>query len=75
MPGTENRGVARAGLRFTRGPVRLDTAALVGATSTDLDIGATAASPGCSRAFRMPMTITKAHAYGNDFLFVPARRG
>ena len=41
VPGTENRGVARAGLRFTRGRVRLDTAALFGATSTDLDLGAT----------------------------------
>lgn len=41
IPGTENRGVARAGLRFTHGAVRLDSAALFGATSTDLDIGAT----------------------------------
>ena len=54
VPGTENRGVARAGLRFTRGPVRLDAAALVGATSSDLDLGATAGLTWVFTAFRMP---------------------
>ncbi len=54
VPGTENRGVARAGLRFSRGRVRLDAAALVGATSTDLDLGATAGLTWIFRAFRMP---------------------
>ena len=54
VPGTENRGVARAGLRFTRGPVRLDAAALVGATSSDLGIGATAGLTWVFGAFRMP---------------------
>ncbi len=54
VPGTENRGVARAGLRFTRGPVRLDAAALVGATSSDLDLGATAGLTWIFTAFRMP---------------------
>jgi len=54
VPGTENRGVARAGLRFTRGAVRLDAAALFGATSTDLDLGATAGLTWVFRAFRMP---------------------
>jgi hypothetical protein len=54
VPGTENRGVARGGLRFTRGPVRLDAAALVGATSSDLDLGATAGLTWVFTAFRMP---------------------
>jgi hypothetical protein len=54
VPGTESRGVARAGLRFTRGPVRLDAAALVGATSSDLDLGATAGLTWVFTAFRMP---------------------
>ena len=54
VPGTESRGVARAGLRFTRGPVRLDAAALAGATSSDLDLGATAGLTWVFTAFRMP---------------------
>ncbi len=54
VPGTENRGVARAGLRFTRGAVRLDAAALAGATSSDLDLGATAGLTWVFTAFRMP---------------------
>jgi hypothetical protein len=54
VPGTENRGVARGGLRFTRRAVRLDAAALLGATTNDLDIGATAGLTWTFRAFRMP---------------------
>jgi hypothetical protein len=54
VPGAENRGVARAGLRFTRGPVRLDSAALFGATSDDLDIGATVGLTWIFTAFRLP---------------------
>lgn len=54
VPGTENRGVARAGLRVSRGSVRLDAAALMGATSTDLDLGATAGLTWVFRAFQMP---------------------
>lgn len=54
VPGTENRGVARAGLRVTRGALRLDAAALFGATSTDLDLGATAGLTWTFRAFSMP---------------------
>jgi hypothetical protein len=46
--------VARAGLRFSRGSVRLDAAALMGATSTDLDLGATAGLTWVFRAFQMP---------------------
>lgn len=52
--GAESRGVARGGLRFTRGPVRLDAAALFGATTADLDIGATAGLTWTFTAFRMP---------------------
>lgn len=54
VAGTESRGVARAGLRFTHGPVRLDAAALVGATSSDLDLGATAGLTWVFRAFKVP---------------------
>lgn len=54
VPGTENRGVARAGVRVSRGALRLDTAALFGATSNDLDIGATAGLTFTFRAFRIP---------------------
>jgi hypothetical protein len=54
VPGAENRGVARAGLRYTRGPVRLDSAALFGATSNDLDIGATVGLTWIFTAFRLP---------------------
>jgi hypothetical protein len=54
IPGAENRGVARAGLRFTRGSLRLDTAALFGATTNDLNIGATAGFTWVFSAFRMP---------------------
>ncbi len=54
VPGTENRGVARAGLRVTRGALRLDAAALFGATSADLDLGATAGLTWTFRAFSMP---------------------
>jgi hypothetical protein len=54
IPGAENRGVARAGLRFSRGSLRLDSAALFGATTRDLDIGATVGFTWVFRAFRMP---------------------
>lgn len=54
VPGTENRGVARAGLRVSRGRLRLDSAALFGATSNDLDIGATAGLTWTFRAFQIP---------------------
>jgi hypothetical protein len=54
IPGAENRGVARAGLRFSRGSLRLDAAALFGATTRDLDVGATAGLTWVFTAFRMP---------------------
>lgn len=53
VAGTENRGMARAGVRYSRGSVRLDAAALFGATSDDLDIGATAGLTWVFRAFRI----------------------
>lgn len=53
VAGTENRGIARAGVRYSRGRVRLDAAALFGATSDDLDIGATAGLTWVFRAFRI----------------------
>lgn len=53
VPGTESRGVARAGLRFSRGRVRFDAAGLFGATSSDLDLGATAGLTWTFRAFRI----------------------
>lgn len=52
--GTESRGVARAGVRYTHGPVRLDAAALVGATSLDLGLGATAGLTWVFTAVRVP---------------------
>ena len=54
IPEPRIAGVARAGLRFTRGSLRLDTAALFGATTTDLDLGATAGFTWVFTAFRMP---------------------
>jgi hypothetical protein len=51
--GAESRGVARGGVRFTRGPVRVDAAALFGATTTDLDLGVTAGLTWTFTAFRI----------------------
>ncbi len=54
VAGTESRGIARAGLRYTHGPVRVDAAALVGATTPDLDLGFTAGLTWVFTAFRVP---------------------
>jgi hypothetical protein len=54
VPGTENRGVARAGVRVTRGAFRVDAAGLAGATTRDLDVGATAGVTWTFQAFRIP---------------------
>lgn len=54
VPGTENRGVAQAGVRVSRGRLRVDAAALFGATSADLDFGATAGLTWTFRAFDVP---------------------
>ena len=53
-PGTENRAAARAGARFTKGPVRLDTAAIVGVTAVDPRVGFTLGFTYVFDAFRVP---------------------
>jgi hypothetical protein len=40
-PGTETRGIVRLGARYTRGPVRLDAAGLLGLTERDPGVGVT----------------------------------
>lgn len=54
LPGTENRGVMRAGARYTRGPVRVDVGLLLGMTSRDPSIGMTTGVTYVFRAFRVP---------------------
>ena len=86
LPGVENRSVMRLGARYTRGAVRIDGAVLSGLTSRDPSFGVTAGFTWVFEAFQIrrthpesqartnpdpePMDIIKAHAYGNDFLFV-----
>jgi hypothetical protein len=53
-PGSENRGTMRVGGRYTRGPVRVDVAALLGTTSRDPDVGITAGLTWVFNAFRVP---------------------
>jgi hypothetical protein len=53
-PGAENRAVMRLGGRYTRGPVRIDAAVLLGMTSRDPDIGATVGVTWVLDAFRIP---------------------
>jgi hypothetical protein len=53
-PGAENRGMFRFGARYTRGPVRIDGAAIVGLTSRDPDIGFTTGVTWVVDAFRVP---------------------
>ncbi len=52
--GTESRAAMRAGVRFTRGTVRLDTAVIVGMTSRDPSIGLAAGFTWVFRGFRVP---------------------
>ncbi len=52
--GAENLGVGRAGLRYTRGPVRLDAAVLIGTTSRDPQIGFTTGFTWVVNAFNVP---------------------
>jgi hypothetical protein len=47
------RAMTNAG-RYTRGPVRVDAAALIGMTSRDPDIGITAGVTWVLNAFRVP---------------------
>lgn len=53
-PGAENRAVMRLGGRYTRGPVRVDAAVLLGMTSRDPGIGLTAGFTWVLDAFRIP---------------------
>ena len=53
-PGTETRAAMRAGLRFTRGTVRLDSGLIVGMTSRDPSIGFTAGVTWVFTGFTIP---------------------
>lgn len=53
-PGAENRAVMRLGGRYTRGPVRVDAAVLLGMTSRDPSFGATAGFTWVLNAFQVP---------------------
>lgn len=53
-PGAENRAVMRLGGRYTRGPVRLDGAVLLGMTSRDPSFGVTAGFTWVLNAFQVP---------------------
>ena len=76
-PGAEDRGLLRFGARYTINGVRLDAGILLGLTPRDpeirihrrLHLGLQRVQ-GARRCCRSP----KAHAYGNDFLFVPAEQ-
>ena len=52
--GTESHSVMRVGGRFTRGPVRLDGALLIGVTSLDPSWGVTAGFTWVFKAFSVP---------------------
>lgn len=53
-PGAENRAVMRLGARYTRGPVRVDGAVLLGMTSRDPQVGVTAGLTWVLNAFQVP---------------------
>jgi hypothetical protein len=53
-PGAENRAVMRLGGRYTRGPVRVDAAVLLGMTSRDPSIGGTVGFTWVLNAFQVP---------------------
>lgn len=53
-PGAENRAVMRLGGRYTRGPVRVDAGILLGMTSRDPQVGATAGFTWVLDVFRVP---------------------
>lgn len=53
-PGTENRGLMRLGIRYTRGAGRIDAGLLVGITARDPSIGLTAGYTHVFNAFRIP---------------------
>ena len=53
-PGAENRATMRFGGRYTRGPVRIDAAVLLGMTSRDPSIGLTTGFTWVLNAFQVP---------------------
>jgi hypothetical protein len=53
-PGTDTRGMLRFGSRYTVGPVRADTALLVGLTTRDPGFGVTAGVTYVFNAFQVP---------------------
>lgn len=53
-PGAENRAVMRLGGRYTRGPVRVDGAVLLGMTSRDPSFGFTTGFTWVLNAFQVP---------------------
>jgi hypothetical protein len=54
LPGTENRGMLRFGLRYTKGTVRFDGGVFFGLTSVDPTIGFTAGLTYVFNAFKVP---------------------
>ena len=52
--GAENRAVMRLGGRYTRGPVRVDGAVLLGMTSRDPSFGVTTGFTWVFNAFQVP---------------------
>jgi hypothetical protein len=53
-PGAQNRAMLRFGGRYTRGPVRVDAAVLIGLTSRDPSIGLTTGFTWVLNAFQVP---------------------
>jgi hypothetical protein len=53
-PGAENRAIMRLGGRYTKGPVRVDAAVLLGMTSRDPKVGVTAGFTWVLNAFQVP---------------------
>jgi hypothetical protein len=54
LPGTESRGLLKAGGRYTQGALRLDAALFVGLTSFDPTVGFTAGFTYVFNAFKVP---------------------
>jgi hypothetical protein len=52
--GSESQGVGRMGARYTKGPVRVDAAVLIGVTSRDPQIGFTTGLTWVFNAFSLP---------------------
>jgi hypothetical protein len=54
VPGSEDRGIARAGARFTRGSARVDGAVLIGLSPLDPKVGFTVGLTWVFNAFTLP---------------------